>query len=82
MNGREDTEMELTTELILVLSGERTAFCGVSTLNSLKLTFSIPLSTAPRESCLALGDAVLPGLLPAPSSGESAIQGEEVANLE
>lgn len=82
MNGREDTETELTAELILVLSEERAAFCRLSTLNPLKLTSSILLYTAPRGSCLAFGDVILPGPLPAPSSGESAIQGKEVANLE
>lgn len=82
MNVREDTEMELTSELILVLSEDRTAFCRLNTRNPLKLRFSITLCTALRESCLALKDAILPGPLPAPSSGEPAIQGEEVANLE
>ena len=78
MNGREDMETELTAELILVLSEERATFCGLSTLNLLKLTCSILLCTAPGGSCLALGGVILP----APSSRESAIQGEEVANLE
>jgi len=82
MDGREDTETELTAELILVLSKERAAFCSLSTLNPRKLTSSVPLCTATRGSCLGPRGTILPGPLPAPSSGESAIQGEEVANLE
>lgn len=81
-NGREDMEMELTAEQILVLSEERAAFCRLSTLNPIKFSSSILLCRALRGSCLALGAVILPGPLPAPSSRESATQGEEMANLE
>lgn len=74
MNGSEDTETELTAALILVLLEERAAFCNLSTLTPPKLTSRILLGP--------WGGVILSGPLPAPSSRESAIQGEEVANLE
>lgn len=81
-NGRENTDVVLTAELILVLSEERGTFCRLSTLNAIKLSSSTSLCRALRASCLALGAVILPGPLPAPSSRESATQGEEMANLE
>lgn len=73
MNGSEDTETELTAELILVLLEERAAFCNLSTLTPPRLTSRILLGPGGCDPAWTTACSKQQGI---------SHPGEEVANLE